>query len=43
MFDKIKDYYDKGLWSLQRVYNVAGKVITEQEYEVITGVRYVEN
>ena len=42
MFEKIKDYFDSGLWSLQRVYNVVGKVITEDEYEEITGVKYVE-
>ena len=42
MFEKIKDYYDSGLWSLQRVYNVVGKVITVDEYEEITGVKYVE-
>ena len=40
MFEKIKDYYDSGLWSLQRVYNVVGKVITEDEYEEITGEDY---
>lgn len=41
MFKKIKQYYDDGLWSLQRVYNVVGKAITEQEYEEITGEEYI--
>ena len=25
-FDRVKMYYDKGLWSKERVYNVVGKV-----------------
>jgi hypothetical protein len=40
MFDKIKYYYDEGLWSLQRVWNVVGKVLTEDEYFEITGFVY---
>jgi hypothetical protein len=42
MFDKIKYYYDEGLWSLQRVWNVVGKAtgITEKEYKDITGFVY---
>lgn len=42
MFEKIKDYYDTGLWSIQRVWNVVGKVngITEAEYQEITGYAY---
>ena len=40
MFDKIKYYYDNGLWNIQRVWNVVGKAITEQEYENITGFIY---
>jgi uncharacterized XkdX family phage protein len=39
-FDKVKMYYDKGLWSKERVYNVVGKVITVEEYEEITGESY---
>ena len=39
-FDKVKMYYDKGLWSKERVYNVVGKVITAEEYEEITGQGY---
>lgn len=37
MYDKIKHYYDTGLWSIQRVWNVVGKAITEEEYYTITG------
>ena len=39
-FDRVKMYYDKGLWSKERVYNVVGKVITAEEYEEITGEPY---
>lgn len=40
MFEKIKSYYDSGLWSLERVYNVVGRAITAEEYEAITGRAY---
>jgi len=40
-FEKVKFYYDKGLWSKERVYNVVGKVITAEEYEEITGEPYI--
>ena len=38
--EKIKYYYSKGLWSKERVWNVVGKVITEEEYYDITGEVY---
>lgn len=40
-FEKIKLYYDRGLWSKERVWNVVGKVLTETEYEEIVGEPYV--
>ncbi len=40
-FDRVKMYYDKGLWSKEQVYNVVGKVITAEEYEEITGESYI--
>ena len=40
MFDKIKHYYDVGLWSIERVWNVTGKAITKAEYKKITGLTY---
>ena len=42
-FEKIKDYYERGLWDKKKVYNVVGKSagITEDEYEEITGEPYV--
>jgi hypothetical protein len=40
MVEKIRGYYNSGLWSLDRVWNVVGKAITEQEYKEITGFTY---
>lgn len=42
MYDKIKYYYDNGLWGIQRVWNAVGKAITEDEYFDITGLVYPE-
>lgn len=40
-FDKIKHYYDNGLWNKTRVKNMVEKgVITEDEYYQITGEEY---
>lgn len=41
-FDLIKGYYDNGLWTIDRVWNVVGKAtgITETEYQEITGFVY---
>ena len=39
MVEKIKYYYDKGLWNIDRVWNVVGKALEEEEYE-ITGFVY---
>lgn len=42
-FERVKLYYDRGLWSISRVYNAVVKEwITEEEYEVITGEEYTE-
>lgn len=42
MFEKIKYYYEHGLWSIQRVFNVVDKDngITKAEYKEITGFKY---
>lgn len=41
MYEKIKAYYDSGLWNKTRVYNMVDKgVITEEEYQLITGELY---
>ncbi len=39
-FEKISYYYSEGLWSKERVWNVVGKVLTAEEYELITGEAY---
>ncbi len=37
-YEKIKNYYDKGLWSKTRVKNMVIKgVITAEEYKLIVG------
>lgn len=36
-FDKVKRYYESGLWDLKRLKAAVGKWITEKEYETITG------
>lgn len=38
-FEKIKNYYERGLWTKEQVYNVVGKRngITEEEYKEIVG------
>ncbi len=40
-FDKIKDFYERGLWTKEMVRNavVKGK-ITADEYELITSEKY---
>ena len=43
MYDKIKSYYDSGLWSEVRVRNMVIKdIITEEEYKAIIGKEYKE-
>ena len=40
-YEKIKNYYDKGLWNKKMVYNMVGKnFISEDEYKIITGEEY---
>ena len=39
--EKIKSYYDSGLWSINRVKNMVIKgIITEEEYKEITEEDY---
>lgn len=41
MFEKIKNYYQLGLWSKERVRNMVEKgVISEEEYKTIIGEEY---
>jgi hypothetical protein len=39
-FEKVKDYYDKGLWNITQMRNAVNKWITPEEYEEITGEDY---
>ncbi len=40
-FEKVKDYYDRGLWSVEKVRQaVIMKWITEEEFELIVGYEY---
>jgi len=42
-FDKIKKYYDAGLWNEVRVRNMVIKgIISESEYKEIVGKEYEE-
>jgi len=41
-FEKVKNYYDSGVWDIHRVYNAVGRWITPEEYEEITGKPYEE-
>ena len=41
-FEKVKRYYDNGLWNKEMVHNAVVKGwITAEEYEIITGEVYV--
>ena len=43
LFNKIKTYYDTGLWNEARVKNMVIKgIITEEEYKEITGNDYTK-
>lgn len=39
-FEKVKGFYDAGLWNEKRVWNAVGRWITEEEYKEITGTDY---
>lgn len=41
-FEKVKSYYQKGLWDLEQVKNAVGRWITEEEYKEITGAELVK-
>ena len=44
MYEKIKEYYNTGLWSEARVRNMVIKgIITEEEFYDITGEFYNED
>lgn len=39
-FDKIKGWYDRGLWKVKHVRAAVGKKITADEFKEITGEDY---
>lgn len=39
-FDKVKEFYEAGLWSLEMVRNSVSRWISEKEYKAITGQKY---
>ena len=42
MYEKIKRFYDMGLWSKEQVRNAVEKdIITPEQYKEITGEEYV--
>lgn len=41
-FEKVKYYYQSGLWDKVKVRNSVGKWITEEEYKMITGEDLLE-
>lgn len=41
-FEKVQNYYEKGLWSKEMVKNAVGRWITEAEYKEITGEEYTQ-
>ena len=41
-FEKVQNYYKKGLWSLEMVKNAVGRWITETEYKEIIGQEYTK-
>lgn len=43
MFNRIKRFYDRELWTIEQVHFVVGlrRGLTPEEYEEITGEKYV--
>ena len=39
-YNKVLNYYNKKLWSKQKVFNAVGKWITAEEYQIIVGEPY---
>lgn len=42
MFVRIKKFYDRGFWTIEQVHFAVGaNAITAEEYELITGKKYI--
>ena len=39
-FEKVKTWYEKGLWTKDKVFAAVPKMITAEEYEEIVGEAY---
>lgn len=39
-FEKVRNYYNRKLWTLEMVNNAVGRWITAEEYKEITGLDY---
>lgn len=39
-YDRVKEYYSNGLWSITMVHNAVNKWITPEEFTEITGEVY---
>lgn len=39
-YEKVKGFYDAGLWSLGMVHNAVGRWVTAAEFEEITGKEF---
>ena len=39
-FEKVKGYFDRGLWSAEQARNAVGRWITASEFLEITGMAY---
>ncbi len=41
MYEKIKKWYEWGLWTKEQVHDAVPALITPEEYEQITGEEYI--
>lgn len=41
-YEKVKTYYEKKLWSFDRVKKAVGRWITAEEFKIITGTEYIQ-
>ena len=39
-FERVKDYYNRGLWTVDMVRNAVGRWITAEQFKEITGEDY---
>lgn len=39
-FDRVKSYYDRGIWTKEMVWDAVGRWISAEEYKFITNEEY---